>query len=544
MDMAIIQPNMPSPAYTAPEDSKFPEWIYNIAQSATGVNMSLFGSLGDGRIDDSLIFNRAIDFISKRGGGILLLKEGGTYNISSVVYLRSNVFIEGYGATIKSPSKPLTFQLFETPVGAENVGIRGLVFESVNDQVRNTTDLQREGLGSNSCSIRLRGTTNAYFEDITFINQEFGFKIEGSENVRLYNIASKGTYQPIYSSTTNNMVMDTLTLDCTGVAVNKHDHQIYLNSGSTNIRMTNLYLTESFGHMVCVKTNGVGQPDTTNVTVDGLTMIRPAEGITVYNNVKDCRFTNIYGIDPKPNCQWFTTSYGNDNITFENFHVTGGFNVWLNQIESDIGSGLTGRVFIKNGSISGRVDDHFFIPNMCSYVEISGIYARESQPVNPGGRILYNSATYAAEMVIMRDCVYEYKTVAPVNQPIGYRSSGTVIVEGCSFINWLANYSAICYNTAPSIIQFSRNKFQGFTQLIANSDNASNRYYSNEDLTLGLMRDVGNRKKIYGSATPTTGTYAIGDMVENIAPVVGSPTGWTCTVAGSPGTWRSMGVLA
>jgi hypothetical protein len=47
-----------------------------------------------------------------------------------------------------------------------------------------------------------------------------------------------------------------------------------------------------------------------------------------------------------------------------------------------------------------------------------------------------------------------------------------------------------------------------------------------------------------GMAAPTTGTWAVGDFVKNSAPaeagVAGSKyivAGWTCLVAGTPGTW-------
>jgi len=48
----------------------------------------------------------------------------------------------------------------------------------------------------------------------------------------------------------------------------------------------------------------------------------------------------------------------------------------------------------------------------------------------------------------------------------------------------------------------------------------------------------------YGTAAPTTGTYRVGDKVLNTNPAeAGSAlskymiTGWSCTVAGTPGTW-------
>jgi len=45
------------------------------------------------------------------------------------------------------------------------------------------------------------------------------------------------------------------------------------------------------------------------------------------------------------------------------------------------------------------------------------------------------------------------------------------------------------------------------------------------------------------SAVPTTGTWRVTDVVMNSAPAAGSPAGWVCTVAGTPGTWKAMANL-
>jgi hypothetical protein len=45
------------------------------------------------------------------------------------------------------------------------------------------------------------------------------------------------------------------------------------------------------------------------------------------------------------------------------------------------------------------------------------------------------------------------------------------------------------------------------------------------------------------TASPTLGSWGVGDQSFNSAPVVGQPKGWFCTVAGAPGTWVSTGNL-
>ena len=48
---------------------------------------------------------------------------------------------------------------------------------------------------------------------------------------------------------------------------------------------------------------------------------------------------------------------------------------------------------------------------------------------------------------------------------------------------------------------------------------------------------------VHGTAAPTTLLWEKGDRVVQSVPTVGSPKGWFCTVAGTPGTWVSEGNL-
>jgi hypothetical protein len=55
----------------------------------------------------------------------------------------------------------------------------------------------------------------------------------------------------------------------------------------------------------------------------------------------------------------------------------------------------------------------------------------------------------------------------------------------------------------------------------------------------------GNEARMQGTGTapPVTGSYARGDYIRNSRPAAGSPKGWFCVAAGSPGTWVSEGNL-
>ncbi len=49
-----------------------------------------------------------------------------------------------------------------------------------------------------------------------------------------------------------------------------------------------------------------------------------------------------------------------------------------------------------------------------------------------------------------------------------------------------------------------------------------------------------NQKIYFGTAAPTTGTFAAGDRVINTSLSTGNPVEWVCISAGTPGTWKAI----
>jgi len=56
--------------------------------------------------------------------------------------------------------------------------------------------------------------------------------------------------------------------------------------------------------------------------------------------------------------------------------------------------------------------------------------------------------------------------------------------------------------------------------------------------------NAAGKNVLFGTAAPTTGTWAVGDTVWNTAPAAAGAPGWVCTAAGTPGTWKAMASLA
>jgi hypothetical protein len=63
----------------------------------------------------------------------------------------------------------------------------------------------------------------------------------------------------------------------------------------------------------------------------------------------------------------------------------------------------------------------------------------------------------------------------------------------------------------------------------------------------GVITDGGTRNVVNIQTSqivvPATGNFLVGDVCWNAAAASGQPKGWICTVAGSPGTWVSIGNL-
>ena len=83
--------------------------------------------------------------------------------------------------------------------------------------------------------------------------------------------------------------------------------------------------------------------------------------------------------------------------------------------------------------------------------------------------------------------------------------------------------------------------------------NSSATAYTNKGLTGPVFQNgyaVTNtgvasvKVRLLGAAAPTTGTYEVGDIVYNSAPVAGGSIGWVCTTAGTPGTWKTFGAIS
>lgn len=109
----------------------------------------------------------------------------------------------------------------------------------------------------------------------------------------------------------------------------------------------------------------------------------------------------------------------------------------------------------------------------------------------------------------------------------GLKNNGTAFSMGNS-TNWVTR---VFKGNVSEAIGGTGQIFGGPNPIVVDTINRGNTLPNNKSYLL------------FGTAAPATGTWSVGDRVQQSTPVVGNPKGWVCTVAGTPGTWVSEGNL-
>ncbi len=121
-----------------------------------------------------------------------------------------------------------------------------------------------------------------------------------------------------------------------------------------------------------------------------------------------------------------------------------------------------------------------------------------------------------------------------------------IIIEG----DWTANTTAIVEPEAFKLLRGGNGQ-----EFVIAMDNATRetRFWVSQDGSgpynaCGLNTkgfewfNLGAKRHTYGSAS-STATATQGDIIYNTLPISGGYTGWICTVSGTPGTWRTFGLI-
>jgi len=480
---------------------------------AAPINVADFGATGNGVTNDTAAIQAAFNAVSASGGAVVF-EPGKTYMIDGQylpiqtifggVKPKSNTLIQGNNATLKV-------------ITNNYIGYCVLNIASCNGVVVNDLNIQ----GDVSTHT---GTTGEFGH---------GIMIADSTNVQLNNVSSNdcwgdGLIITNYVGTTSSNV------DAYSCLFNNNRRQ-----GMSVINLTN-------GVFVGCSFNNTGRTLATS----------PAAGVDLEPDFVGAVASNISFIS----CNFYNNQShgflaGSSVNVVENiklvscyFKLNGASAITANSVGTIanvrnlfeiIDCEITGQVRVDNCNIiGGRVILEEIYSNTLWAVESVADLPFKMIGTNvfvTGTRkaALIGGATSENNRKMVQNCKFnqDLSTLADLDTWIGM--GGYITVDNTQFTRTEA---------APATgYTFSgASDFNGFEAKMVNC-------FLDPKLALGFAQDglmdrVAQRGWV--SAAPTTGAHKVGEIVLNSAPASAGYIGWVCTVAGTPGTWRTFGLIS
>jgi hypothetical protein len=481
---------------------------------AAPINVADYGATGDGSTDDTVAIQTAFNAVSASGGTVVF-EPGKTYMINGLYQPIQTIFggvkpkdgtvIQGNNATLKV-------------ITNSSIGYCVLNLNSVDNIVINDLNIVGD-VGTHT------GSTGEFGH---------GLMVMGCDNVTLNNLF--------------------ITL-CWGDAVLFSEY-VHVN-GNTNVDVINC-------EFVDCRRQGVSVVDLTNGTFTGCTFrniggtaaTSPAAGVDLEPDYVGSQVSNI---------DFVGCTFNNNN----SHGLIAGSSVYLVENVRLIGCSL-----YNNGASAITANSTGTTPKMRNVFEIIGCDIKGQVLVDNckiiGGQIIleetYTNSFYAIESVadlpfqMIGTSVFVTGTrrAAAI---YGATTEGTrKLIQNCKFnqdgntaadlAQWAVMGGFItldnCQMTRTGAAPATGYTFSGaadFTGFDAKMVNC----YLDQKLAVGFAQDglmVRVAQRGWVSAAPTTGAHTVGEIVLNSAPASAGFIGWVCTVAGTPGTWKTFGLIS
>jgi hypothetical protein len=481
---------------------------------AAPINVADYGATGDGSTDDTAAIQAAFDAVSASGGTVVF-EPGKTYMING-----------GYQPiqTIFGGVKPKS----GTVIQGNNAKLKVITSSAIGYCVLNV--IECSGIVINDLNIegdvgRHIGTTGEFGH---------GLIIASSDNVVLNNLF--------------------ITL-CWGDAVLFSEYSRV--NGNVDVDVINC-------EFVDCRRQGVSVIDLTNATFTGCTFrnigataaTSPAAGVDLEPD---------YPLAQASNIDFVGCTFNNNNS--HGFIAGSSVNVVEN-------IRLIGCSFFNNGASAITANSIGTTPKMKNVFEIIGCDIKGQVRVDNckiiGGQVIleeiYTNTLWAVEssadlpFQMIGTSVFVTGTRKAALIGGATSESSRKLVQNCKFNQdgntltdldtWASMGGFItldnCQMTRTSAAPATGYTFSGaadFTGFDAKMVNC----YLDPKLAIGFAQDrlmVRVAQRGWVSAAPTTGEHFVGEIVLNSAPASAGFIGWVCTVAGTPGTWRTFGLIS
>lgn len=467
------------------------------------VNADWFGAVGDGETDDTIAIQKALDSLDN--GYTLIFSAGKTYKTTSLVINKSNIEVNGNGATLKVDDDGYIITWAD---GLSNIKVHGLkiignggtkqhaIACNSNHSISNS-DFYDNEISEVAVGISLNADLGGTIEDCS-IHDNYIHNIHGTDTGSGYGIH--------VAATNRTNIYNNLIKKC-------ERHSIYHSRGS---------FTKIYGNVITDHRNGVAK----NIIRPALPIYRDSSFVEVYGNkfidcfdgmikiasdgeigAGNCEFVDIYNNQfIRPRNAAYLLQIGSDST--DNTYTCRNIKIRDNWFQDDVD--LTSNTIVLNivRGINIELERNFF--------DIENIRSNKSR------------------MIVVQTTTDNVVTnLYIVNNT--FRPSGTDIT-GMSSIGFSGNVL-----TDNSFIRAENNSFIS----IKDNDGINyNRYVLSASATnsyINLMDSVSLPSR--ASMAPTNGYHEKGEIVYNTKPTSQGFIGWVCMNAGRPGIWRGFGLI-
>ncbi len=479
-----------------------------ISDSSSGVvNVKDFGAVGNGIADDTAAIKAAIASIPS--GGTVLFPFG-NYLITStqanpILISQNGVNVIGNNATISNGANR-SFATFV--IAGTAVIIDGMTFDGKNTSLNTLLiDNTAKQVVVRNCEIK-------------------NSKQQAGDATYAVGILVKNGTSDI---TIDNCYIHNIDAPITGVARGILATQF----GSPSTFFKDLTISNCFFEDISPDSDG-----------DGIVLQPLSYANDVDSNVINCRFNR---------CEKRAIKIQANNVNVIGCHVTlpsngfAGISIYGDRCKV-IGSTITGGysyIGIEVGVPAGVLGNQ---------TVIDGVIINMTSIVGNFGIRFYGN---------INDLTVSNSTLSNLLTGIEFANTGSranVIGNTLFSINQNAIHNAGSAGTGMSQLSVVSNQFSSITAFTIRNDNGL-QFSAIGNVTDGSGFGVGGSAtgvratyfsnqisgqpvQTTGSAAPVSGTWSVGDVVWNTSPISGGYAGWICVAAGTPGTWKTFGLIS
>ncbi len=547
-------------------------------------NVKAYGAVGDGVANDHVAIQAALTAAGAAEGGVVFVPAG-TYLVGVAVNIPSNVTLTGTGMmSVLKAAASMT---------ANNI----VVLQGVTDVTLSNLKLEHNGTGSQVGAITYTGAGNT----IAVRHTVSGCHITNTSN-NAFRVASPvkdfkfaGNY--IYSCVSGISCQPTVT-GSRGIDIS-HNHirditgtgavciQVYGPAASryADVRISNNYLEpggstsipiEPTGIDGCVVSGNVIEASTRGVSSGTCTELIIANNIMRDQTLYAVETQNSHCVTIANNIAYSCASLVHEtgSIASTDLSITGNLHVG-----TGLSAPITGNhavkifqgtgVYIANNAFRGlehieqaiRLGVGLAVNNATVKDNHLLVDTANSGPMFINMSFGTDQLVEDNKVKITRDLVVadDNKRVISVTQ--GGNVTGAVVRNNeVVFAGTIAAATSLVAigtafagaGTLPRSAFIGNRAINGPIGFRCDSTSADMLFQDNEGRscttevsainTAVILRRT--KREYEATATPTAGTWQVGDRVWNSTPAAAGIPGWVCTTAGTPGTWKAMANLA